>query len=425
MRAFKSVSLAALVFGFLVTNGAWPASERSSESAPTRAKNGWRMGLASNARHTAGVILVPQQAPTIRAAVDLAAPGDTILVSGGAYRESVAVPAAKPGITIRGVDRNGVVLDGGDTRKTAIAVHADGVALENLSAHNYRGNTFYWEDVKGFRGSYLTVWNVLGYGIYTEGSTDGLLDHDYVSGAADAAYYVGECNPCRTTLSHLVARLSAVGYSGTNASGGIVIRDSLWDRNAVGILPNSYANEQKPPQRAALITGNAIVASGRARVPLKTPLAGFYGIGIGIAGGNANRVERNRVTDSLRYGVAVFPTAFWVSTDPRAQPPGPHSPWRPIGNVVRSNTVRASGVADLALSAGSGRANCFASNRSQTMLPIHLQSACTRSVRGDLSVSRALTAPMQTMIDRANRRLRPRPYTELPPPPPQPNMPGA
>ena len=410
MRACKSVSFAALTFGLVVLllSTLLPAG-----------------GLASDARHSGTVIRVPQQAPTIRAAVDRAAPGDTILVSRGIYRESVAVPADKRGITIRGVDRNGVVLDGGDTRKAAIEVHADGVALENLSAHNYRGNTFYWEDVKGFRGSYLTVWNVLGYGIYTEGSTDGVLDHDYVSGAADAAYYVGECNPCRTTLRNLVARLSGVGYSGTNASGGIVIRDSLWDRNAVGILPNSYANEKKPPQQAALITGNVVVASGRARVPLVTPLAGFYGIGIGIAGGNANRIQRNRVTDSLRYGVAVFPTAFWISLDPRPRPPGKHSPWRPTGNVVRSNTVRGSGVADLALSAGSGRRNCFASNRSSTMLPVHLQGACTRTVRGDTSVSRALTAPLQTMLERAGRRLRPLPYTAMPVPPPQPNMPGA
>jgi parallel beta helix pectate lyase-like protein len=373
---------------------------------------------------TADVIRVPQQAPTIGTAVARASPGDTILVSRGVYREAVTVPGDKRGITIRGVDRNGVVLDGGDTRKTAIAVNADGVTIENLSAHNYQVNGFYWEDVKGFRGSYLTVWNVLGYGIYAEGSTDGVLDHDYVSGAADAAYYVGECNPCRTTLRQLVARLSAVGYSGTNASGGIVIRDSLWDRNAIGILPNSYANEKKAPQRAALITGNVVVASGRARVPLVTPLAGFYGIGIGIAGGNANRVQNNRVTNSLRYGVAVFPTAFWISIDPRPRPPGKQTPWRPARNVVRANTVRGSGVADLALSAGSGRLNCFASNRSRTTLPSHLQGACTRVVKGDESVSRALTAPLKTMLKRAGRRLRPLPYTAMPVPPPQPNMPG-
>ena len=47
----------------------------------------------------------------------------------------------------------------------------------------------------------------------------GLVENDYVSGAADAAYYIGECNACRSTIRHVVARLSAVGYSGTNASG--------------------------------------------------------------------------------------------------------------------------------------------------------------------------------------------------------------
>src|SRR5205085_538833 len=169
------------------------------------------------------------------AAFDEATPGDLILVDRGTYPGVVVVPASKPNITIRGVDRNAVALDGTDTLENGIVVHADGVTLQNLSAHDFLKNGFYWEGVRGFTGSYLTVWNVLGYGIYAEGSTDGLIEHDYVSGAADAADYVGECDPCRTTLRNLVARLSAVGYSGTTASGSLVIRDSLWDRNGAGI----------------------------------------------------------------------------------------------------------------------------------------------------------------------------------------------
>src|ERR671939_47202 len=231
---------------------------------------------------SAGVIRVPQDAPTIQAAVTAAAPGD------------------------------------------AIDVHADDVTLQNLSAHDFRRNAFYWDGVTGFTGSYLTAWNVLGYGIYSEDSTGGLIEHDYVSGAADAAYYIGECNPCRSTIRQVVARLSAVGYSGTNASGGLVIRDSVWDRNGAGILPNSLANEADPPQHGALIAGNTVTRSGRARVPLNTPLAGNYGIGIGIAGGNGNRLLRNTVAGSRRFGIAVFRTPFWV---PRGTPPpGPRRP---------------------------------------------------------------------------------------------------
>ena len=68
------------------------------------------------------------------------------------------------------------------------------------------------------------------------------------SGAADAAYYVGECKPCGATLSNVVATLSAVGYSGTNAS-NVVIRDSVWDRNGAGIVPNTSASN--PAAKAA------------------------------------------------------------------------------------------------------------------------------------------------------------------------------
>src|SRR5919204_3765850 len=202
---------------------------------------------------SAGVIRVPQDAPTIPAAVAAAASGDTVLVDRGTYPGGVVVPEDRPSLTIRGVDRNAVVFDGQDARDDAIDVRADGVTLHNLSAHDFRKNAFYWDGVTGFTGSYLTVWNVLGYGIYSEDSTGGLIEHDYVSGAADAAYYIGECNPCRSTIRQIVARLSAVGYSGANASGALVIRDSVWDRNGAGILPNSLANEKDPPQEDAVI----------------------------------------------------------------------------------------------------------------------------------------------------------------------------
>jgi len=78
------------------------------------------------------VVRVPQDQPTIQAAVDAAAAGETVLVDRGTYPGPVVVPPAKPGLTIRGVDRNAVVLDGGDVRQNAIVVHADGVTLQNL-----------------------------------------------------------------------------------------------------------------------------------------------------------------------------------------------------------------------------------------------------------------------------------------------------
>ncbi len=369
------------------------------------------------------VIRVPQDVATVRAAIGVARPGDTILLAAGTYPGGYIVPRDKRDLTIRGVDRNRVVLDGGGRRRDGFVVHADGVAILNMSAHDFSRNAFYWDGADRFRASYLTAWNVRGYGIYVEDGESGVVDHDYVSGAADAAYYVGECRPCRATIAHVVARLSAVGYSGTNAT-GVTIRDSLWDRNGTGILPNSYANEALPPQARTTLVRNRIVASGWSRVPLATPLAGLLGIGIAIAGGNENIVRGNTVTASERYGIAVFPTARYVTFEPSlSRDPGP--PWRPRANRIVGNTVTGSGTADLALARGSGGRNCFTRNRAGTTQPARLQTAgCAGASRaGDARVALALTRRLRTMTLDALRRRRPPSYRTMPVPPPQPNMP--
>jgi hypothetical protein len=382
--------------------------------------------VATAARPAASVlqIRVPEDVPTLQLAIGQASPGDTIVLAAGTYPGGDVVPRSKHDITIRGVDRNEVVLDGADTRKNGIVVHADGVSILNLSAHNFRLNALYWEGGDRFRASYITAWNIGGYGIYTEDAEQGVLDHDYVSGAADAAYYVGECRPCRTTISRVVAMLSAVGYSGTNAT-GVVIRDSLWDSNGAGIVPNTYANEALPPQAKATIARNTVTNSGRARVPIRTALAGFVGIGIAVAGGNDNAISGNRVSYSERFGVAIFPTARFVVFDPGAKEPGP--PWRPRNNRVSGNVVSGSGRADLALAKGSGRGNCFTANRVRRTLPLRLQTeACARvSPAGHAGVASLLTRPVKVMYRETIRRRRPPSYKSMPAPPPQLSMPAS
>ena len=120
-----------------------------------------------------GEIHVPQDVPTLQLAIARAQPGDTIVLAAGTYPGGNVVPSDKHDITIEGADRNDVVLDGADTRKNGILVRADGVSIRNLSAHNFLLNAFYWEGGDRFRASYLTAWNVAGYGIYTEDSVQG------------------------------------------------------------------------------------------------------------------------------------------------------------------------------------------------------------------------------------------------------------
>jgi hypothetical protein len=366
-------------------------------------------------------IHVPQDVATLQLAIAQARPGDTIVLDAGTYPGSNVVPADKHDITIAGVDRNAVVLDGADRRRNGIVVHADGVSILNMSAHNFLENAFYWDGADRYRASFLTAWNVRGYGIYIEDGEDGVIDHSYVSGAADAAYYIGECKPCGATVANVVAVRSAVGYSGTNSS-GVLIRDSVWRGNGAGIVPNTYANEALPQEVRTTIVRNVVTRSGRERVPIHTALAGFVGIGIAVAGGSDNVIRDNRVTGSERYGVAVFSTARYVTFNPTAREPGP--PWRPRGNRVTSNVVTGSGRADLALASGSGPRNCFAANTVGTTLPTGLQTGrcATASPAGDRGVAAVVMAPVQRMFRDTLRRRHPPSYRSLPHPPAQPDM---
>jgi parallel beta-helix repeat protein len=363
--------------------------------------------LLPTASAAAGQTRVPQDQQDLQAAIDAARPGDVILLDRGIYPGDVVVPEGIHDITIRGVDRNAVIFDGGDVRENAIYIEGDGVTLENMTAHNFLANGFYWEGVERFVGRYLTVYNVGLYGIYAIQSRGGLFEHSLVSGAADAAFYVGECSPCDTMLTDLTARLSAVGYSGTNTSGNVIVQNSRWELNGVGILPNSYdVGIAPPPQRGSRFTGNVVVGSGTVDVPLNTPLRGFRGIGIGIAGGSENVVENNTVENSARYGIAVFATVDAENT------------WMPEGNRVTSNRVGGSGVADLALAAGSGASNCFEENRHETADPTDLDGPCDPALAGSQALADELVLPPPELAERdPSLELAPS-YTEMEPPGP-------
>jgi hypothetical protein len=357
------------------------------------------------------VLRVPADFTTVDAAIDVATSGDIVLLAPGTYPGGVEVPQDHPGITIRGEDRNAVVFDGQDQRPNAIEVEADGVTLENMSAHNFTANGFYWDGVEGFAGRFLTVWNVGLYGIYAISSRGGVMEESFVSGAADAAFYIGECQPCDATIRNVTATLSAVGYSGTNAGGNLVVEDSRFLLNSVGILPNSFdVGLEPPPQHDAIFRRNEVVGSGTIVTPRTTPLGGYHGVGIGIAGGQQNLVEGNDVRGSTRYGIAVF-TAI-----------DRNSSWVPGRNRVVGNRVSNSGNADLALAGDTGLDNCFEDNEVETSLPAGLEGGCAIPGTTDPQVRADLVKPPPELLEGLPEAPS---YTEMAAPGDQPTMPLA
>ncbi len=246
---------------------------------------------------------VPADYPTIQAAVDAAGPGDLILIDRGTYREQVSVTT--PGLTIRGVDRNEVIIDGEFERGNGIEIlFTDGVAVENLTVRNARVNGVFWNGARGYRASYVTSINNATYGIYAFDSGDGLFEHSYASGSPDAGYYIGQCDPCDAVITDVVAEWNGVGYSGTNASTEIYIINSVWRYNGTGIAPNTLDSELLPPIHDVTVVGNVVHDNGRREAPMLPWQWAAQGNGIMIAGGHSGYVARNLIVNHPLSGIA-------------------------------------------------------------------------------------------------------------------------
>ncbi len=304
---------------------------------------------------------VPETYESIQAAVTAAEAQDLISVGPGEYHESVTV-SDTPRLTIRGRDRNAVVLDGEFTRRNGITATVDGVVVENLTARHYEYNGIYWVGVDGYRGSYLTAYNNGEYGVYAFDSVNGKFEHSYASGHPDSGFYVGQCQPCRAVLENLIAEGNSIGYSGTNAGGELVIRDSVWRQNMSGIVPNTLDSEGLAPQRGVRIESNEVVDNNNETAPTKAIGYPAFGTGINIAGGTENVVTGNRVSEHANFGIVLVP-----NYDKQL--------WRPRGNRITDNAVDGSGRVDIALGAPAGPGNRFSNNDFATSRPDGIEGA--------------------------------------------------
>jgi hypothetical protein len=359
-------------------------------------------------------VLVPQDAATIQEAVDVAEPGGLVLIAPGVYREEVVVTT--PFLTIRGLDRNETILDGGFERNNAIRVsEADGVAIENLTARNYLENGFLWSGVFGYRGSYLTAYNDGAYGLFAYDSVYGQFDHSYASGHPDSGFYIGQCQPCHAVITDVLAENNSLGYSGTNAGGSLFVVNSEWRNNMAGIVPNTLDREDLAPQRDAVIAGNWVHDNNNVAAPVEALQYPLFGNGIAVTGGRDNLITQNLVEDHVNFGIAILS--------------GPdENLWLSESNQVRDNLVRSSGDADLALGAPAAGGDCFSGNDFSTSLPaaIEWRNGCDSLLRpmagGSLGVS---IGPLTRFLEADSAALEAGDWRTQPVPPPLDTMPGA
>ena len=213
---------------------------------------------------------------------------------------------SRPTASIRGTDRNEVILDGEFELDNGIRVlGADGVVVENMTARNYATNGFFWTGVDGYRGSFLTAYRNGDYGIYAFDSVNGQFNDSCTSGSPDAGFYIGQCYPCNAVIANVTSEYNGLGYSGTNAGGDLYIIDSVFRFNRAGIVPNSGSYGSAIPSESTL--ADVVYANNQPDTPAIEVALLAMGNGILVAGGHRNLIVNNLVIDHDRTGIGLVP----------------------------------------------------------------------------------------------------------------------
>jgi hypothetical protein len=358
---------------------------------------------------------------TIQSAVDAAVAGDWIVIDAGVYNESVKI--TKPKLHLRGMDRNKVILDGQHMVGNGIeVVQADDVSIDNLTVHDFDratldgddGNQIWWNGgdgsgtigLHGWYGSYLTAYDtglLGGYGIFISNSVSGSLDQVYASGFNDSGLYLGACRDCQATISHALVENNALGYSGTNSGGHVIVQDSIFQNNSNGIVPNSLNNDDQPPpqdgscdagqntsgtptfagtqiDRCTIFRNNMVINNGNWSAPANSTTAGVpWGFGFALLGAYADLIDSNTITGNPSAGILGI-------ENPDPFPPTSTTLYFQLaGNQISNNMFSGNGTeqdpsaADIVLVGGDYGAkqstnNCAVGNHLTKTVPANLET---------------------------------------------------
>jgi hypothetical protein len=425
---------------------------------------------------------------TIQAAVEATTHGAFVLIEPGVYDEEVKVTKHHSGIYIRGMNRNEVIIDGQSRiapgGRNGIEVYkANNVWIENLTVRNFEreelngpgGNEIWWNGgsdsgkigAHGWYGSYLTAYDTGlngGYGIFTGNETEGEWENIYASGFNDSGIYIGACRECKARVNHAAMEYNALGYSGSNAGGNLVIENSIFRHNTTGIAPNSEnPGDGPPPQNGAcehspplkgkhhqppwhgalpeftstniahctIIRDNLITENNDLNLPAnKSAAAAPWGAGVELPGDYGDLIEHNEITDNPSDGVLAFeyPNPF--------EPPNfEHTIFfQNSGNKIAENTFSGNGyldkayTADVAMEGGlfgtaTSTNNCLAGNSfADTTYPADIEG--TWGCQNKTTPNPGGGFPFVEYLQELQAESEHRPAVEpVGPPPAQPTMP--
>ena len=366
----------------------------------------------------------------------------------GMNRNSVIVDGTLPGspaCSSNPADQDlGVVGSDGPIGRNGIDIWANGVSVDNLTVCNFPviqnsmgntigdgGNEIWWDGgdnsgqigLVGYEGSYLTATDTFNgtvdgdsvsgnYGIFSgESQGPGIWNQLYANNFSDSGTYIGACQQvCDAWVHNAWMENNALGYSGTNSGGTLVIDQSQFDDNTDGLDTNTQsAGDPPPPQNGACPFGgvSALTDTHSCWVFMdnnvhdnnnnRAPGAGLSGEPVGT-GMTVSGATNDTVMDNTFAGNDAWGTLFVPFPDNDPGPPGVcagsggqtssllpgYCIYDPQGDALLDNTYAGNGgygnatngdFGQITLFGGEGQ-NCFGGNTAPNgFTPTNLEQA--------------------------------------------------
>lgn len=249
-------------------------------------------------------IITVKPGEKIQAAVDGARPGDTVLIPAGTYNEGIVVK--RNNITIRGDGQGDTrpVLDGQKQIGNAIIACGDQFAAENLILKNYQANGILTNGSDG-----VTLRNIFAdstgeYGLFPVHSKNVLMEQNVVTGASDAALYIGQSEDVNIRNNEAYGNVTGLEFE--NTSNGIAENNYLHD-NTSGLLVFVLPDLARKETTNNKIFNNRIVNNNQENFGKPGSIVSQVppGVGMVLLGPDGSDITNNEIRDNRSAAIAL------------------------------------------------------------------------------------------------------------------------